>query len=415
MGSDRPHIVVIGAGIVGICTAAYLLRNGCQVTLVDRRGPGEATSFGNAGGISSSSATPLAMPGIWKKVPTWLTDPDGPLKIRPSYAHRVAPWLISFLRHSSEANARGNSAALYTLNRGSVKDLMPLVQWANLQHLIVVPANLTLYRSKTAYDAARLTHELRDATGHPYEVIDAQTIRKEEPELAPDFNVAIRSPDNGFCRNPLDLSVGLAEKICAEGVSLLRREVQGLDIVDGRLKAVRTDREAIAFDGAVIAAGVWSKHFMDLIGHRVLLESQRGYHVSVKNPNVTLNNVQAVGDKKVSVTPMSSGLRISGTVEFSGTESLPDRRRGAALLPILQQLVPRLKVEETTEWSGHRPCTPDSLPVIGRSSKVGNIYFGFGHGHQGLMGAAPTGRILSEIILGRDPGVDVSPFSADRF
>lgn len=411
----KPHVVVIGAGIVGICTAAYLLRNGCRVTLVDKRGPGEMTSFGNAGGLSSSSATPLAMPGIVNKVPGWLLDPDGPLKIRPSYAHRVAPWLLRFIRQSAERRVRHNSTALYSLNSGSVRDLMPLVQWANLQHLIVVPANLTLYRTRAGYDSAGLTHELRDATGHPYEVIDAKTIRELEPELAPDFNVAIRSPDNGYCRSPIDLSTGLADKIFSEGVGFLRREVQGLDIADGMITAVRTDREALECDAAVIAAGVWSKQFMEFLGHRISLESQRGYHVSVKNPNVTLNNILAVGDRKVSVTPMSSGLRISGTVEFSGTETLPDFRRGRSLLPILQELVPRLKVEETTEWSGHRPCTPDSLPVIGRSAKVRNAYFGFGHGHQGLMGAAPTGRILAEIILGRDPGVDLSSFSADRF
>lgn len=408
-------MVVVGAGIVGLCTAAYLLRNRCQVTIVDRRGPGELTSFGNAGGLSSSSATPWAMPGILKQVPKWLIDPSGPLHVRPRYALQALPWLLRFIAQASVERVKHNSQALYSLNRGSVRDLMPLVQWAGLGHLIVVPANLTLFQTRQHFDAARLTNALRDATGHPYEIIDGATIREIEPELAPIFDLAVRSPDNGYCRDPFELSKGLAEKLAADGVTFVRGDVTGFETVDGRIRAVKTDRAALPADAVVIAAGVWSKVLVAALGHTVPLESQRGYHVSVKQPNVTLNNILAVGHKKVSVTPMSSGLRISGTVEFSGTQALPDYRRADTLVPVLQQLMPRLKIEETSEWAGHRPCTPDSLPVIGRSPSVTNAYFGFGHGHQGLMGAAPTGRILSEMIMNRHPGVDVAPFAIERF
>jgi len=408
-------VVVIGAGIVGLCCAAYLHRNGYKVTIIDRRGPGEMTSFGNAGGLSSSSATPWAMPGILKDVPKWLLDPEGPLHVRPSYASKALPWLLRFIRESSETRARRNSTALYSLNRGSVRDLMPLVQWAGLGHLIVVPANLSLFRTRESYDKTTLANQLREATGHPYEVIDGKTIREIEPNLAPIFDLALRSPDNGYVKDPYDLSKGLADKLFGDGVTFVRGDVTGFDIADRRIRAVKTDRNPLVADHVVVAAGVWSKVLAEALGHKVALESQRGYHVSVKNPNVTLNNILSVGHKKVSITPMSSGLRVSGTVEFSGTQALPDYRRADILVPILKDLMPKLEVHETSEWAGHRPCTPDSLPVIGRSPKIANALFAFGHGHQGLMGSAPTGRMISELVMGRDPGVDMTPFRIDRF
>jgi D-amino-acid dehydrogenase len=415
MAGERGSVVVVGAGIVGLCCAAYLHRNGFTVTILDRRGPGEMTSFGNAGGLSSSSATPWAMPGILREVPKWLTDPQGPLHVRPRYAARALPWLLRFLREAAEPRVRHNSKALYSLNRGSVRDLLPLAQWAGLSHLIVVPANLTLFRTRASYDKGSLANELRDATGHPYEILDGRDIREREPELAPIFDLALQSPDNGYVKDPYDLSRGLADKLAADGVTFIRADVTGFEFANGIVTAIKTDRTSINADHIVIAAGVWSKVLAEALGHKVALESQRGYHVSVKQPNVTLNNILSVGHKKVSITPMSSGLRISGTVEFSGTQSLPDYRRADMLVPILKDLMPRLIVEETSEWSGHRPCTPDSIPVIGRSPKWRNAWFAFGHGHQGLLGSAPTGRILSELIMGNDPGVDVHPFRIDRF
>lgn len=408
------HVVVIGAGIVGLCTAAYLLRRGHRVTVIDRRGPGEMTSFGNAGGLSAS-ATPMAMPGIVRNVPKWLMASDGPLHIRPGYALRALPWLLRFVAQSRLSHARRNSHALYSLNSRSIGDLRPLLQWASLENLVVTPANMTLFRTRAQYDASRLTHELREATGHPYELLDGETIRAMEPHLTADYNLALRAPDAGYCRDPYDLSRGLAQTLFAAGCAYLRADVTGFDLVDGRIRAVKTDRSAIAASHVVVAAGIWSKVLVERLGHFVPLESQRGYHVSVKSPNVTLNSLIAVSDRKVSVTPMSSGLRISGTVEFSGTSALPNYDRAAMLLPILKALMPTLRIDEISEWAGHRPCTPDSLPVIGRSSKVANAYFGFGHGHQGLMGAGPTGRALSDLVGGGAPPIDLSPFSIERF
>lgn len=411
----QPGVAIIGAGIVGLATAMWLTRQGCPVVLIDRRGAGEATSFGNAGGISPASCTPIALPGMLRQVPGWLAREDGPLRIRPSYALRAAPWLLRFLRETTEARVRRNSTALHQINRGAVRDLMPLIDDAGLHDLLVLPGHLTLYRDRARHDAAHLTNALREASGHPYEVLNAGQIREIEPELSSDYTFAVRSEGNGFCRDPYALSQGFARHLQSRGAPLLRREVQGFIHEGSAITGVQTDRGPVMADRIVLCAGIWSKQVLAPLGLRVALESQRGYHVAAIDPNVTINNILGVGDRKVAVTPMNSGLRVAGTVEFSGIESAPDPRRAKALIPALRAIVPRLKIEEIREWSGHRPCTPDSLPILGPTRRWQNLLLGFGHGHQGLMGSGPTGRILADLVLGRDPGLDLGPYAVDRF
>src|SRR5690606_39077065 len=141
----------------------------------------------------------------------------------------------------------------------------------------------------------------------------------------------------------------------------------------------------------------------------------RGYHVTIPAPGIELNNMLLVIDKKIAITPMNSGLRIGGTVEFAGVTPPPDFKRAKNFLPIARELLPGIVTENHTEWMGHRPCTPDSLPVIGAADRCRGLYLAFGHGHMGLLGSAPTGRILGDVILGRNPGLDITPYSLDRF
>ena len=383
--------------------------------LIDRRGPGEMTSYGNAGGVQNLATTPIGMPGMLREVPRWLTDPLGPLHIQPRYLTRALPWLLRFARETTERRARHNARALNELNRNSVTDTMELARWAGVEHLLELSGQLYLFRNKGDYEQDRLGKDLRDATGRPYEVIGANAIRDMEPNLAPIYEVALLVPGDGFCRNPYKLTTSWADAAIAEGATFLRAEVTGFERENGAIAAVKTDRGRRAVSSIVVAAGVWSKPLVRLLGHDVPLESQRGYHVTIRNPGVTTHRTCLLQDRKLAITPMEMGLRIAGTVEFAGLDALPNSRRIEALLRLIREVIPGVNTEDYTEWMGHRPALPDSLPVIGRSPIVPNVVFAFGHGFFGLIGAATTGRLVADLIARQASAIDLSPYRVDRF
>ena len=406
---------VVGAGIVGTCCAAHLAKRGIPVLLVDRRGPGEMTSYGNAGGIQNLATTPIGMPGMLRDVPQWLMDPLGPLHIQPRYLPGVLPWLLRFARETTERRVRHNARALNALNRNSVADTVALAHWAGVEHLIELSGQLYLFRTRADYENDRLGKELRDATGLPYEVIGNNAIRDLEPDLAPIYEVALHVPGDGFCRDPYKLTTSLAEAAIREGVEFLRADVTGFERSDGAISAVKTDRGRRGVSAVVVAGGAWSKPLVRLLGHNVPLESQRGYHVTISNPGPTTRHMCLLQDRKLAITPMAMGLRIAGTVEFAGLHVPPNSKRVEALLRLIREVIPGVNTEAYSEWMGHRPALPDSLPVIGRSPVVPNALFAFGHGFFGLIGAATTGQIVADLVTGRAPPIDLTPYRIDRF
>jgi D-amino-acid dehydrogenase len=178
---------------------------------------------------------------------------------------------------------------------------------------------------------------------------------------------------------------------------------------------VRTDGGAVEVDVVVIAAGAHSHELSSRLGSRVPLETERGYHVMLESPSIVPRMPVASGEGRYFVTPMEGGLRIAGTVELAGLQAPPDFRRADALLEKARRLLPELRFAKVERWMGHRPSLPDSMPVIGRSPRVPNAYFAFGHGHVGLTAAAPTGEIVADLVGGRRPFMDIAPFAPDRF
>jgi D-amino-acid dehydrogenase len=165
----------------------------------------------------------------------------------------------------------------------------------------------------------------------------------------------------------------------------------------------------------VVAAGAWSHHLSSRLGDRVPLETERGYHTTLPNPGVTLNNMITSGDGHFVITPMTMGLRVGGTVELGGLKAPPNYERARKLVGVAARYLPGLNTAGGSEWMGHRPSLPDSLPVIGPSPRHRNVYYAFGHGHLGLTEAATTGRIIAQLMTGEAPGLDVSPFRVNRF
>ncbi|HYB11190.1 MAG TPA: FAD-dependent oxidoreductase [Alphaproteobacteria bacterium] len=414
-GTSRQKVTVIGAGIVGTVAANYLLREGHEVTLIDRAGPGEATSFGNAGGITCAAVVPIAYPGMIKDIPGWLLDPNGPLYLHWSYLPQVLPWLIKFLRAGRRDRVERISKALATLNIPTFDAYRPLLKDAGLEHLFHQTGQLFVYRSKRAFERDRFGIDLKRATGLRLDVLDGDEIRQLEPSLAPIFPAAYFIPDNGHCKNPFRLVQGLAEYFVRRGGALVREEVLGFEMGARGPGTLITRGGRRASDVTVIAAGVWSNALTKQLGFDVPIITQRGYHVTLPDPGVMPRIMVLPMDNKIAITPMEMGLRLAGTVELAKLESPPNYARAKCLLRIGREIFPGLRTEGYTEWMGNRPCFPDSLPVLGPVPGLGDTFVAFGHGHHGLLSASQTGKVIAELIGGRPPSIDLTPFRIDRF
>ncbi len=415
-GGRGMHIAVVGTGIVGSATAAWLQRDGHRVTFVDPQDAGEACSFGNAGSLSPSAVLPVGMPGMWKKVPRWLLDPDGPLVIRAHYLPVVLPWLMRFLRHSSEREVTRIATAMRGLLAPVFDAYMPLVQRAGASGLVRQDGCLYVYSSRASANRWAWGADLRRSLGVEMQPLEGEALFEMEPDLRGSFSFGQFAPDNGSTPDPSALVKAIHGQAMRDGAAHVRARVTGFHRKDGQVRALRIEGQPdLEVDGVVIAAGAWSGVLARQLGTKVPLETQRGYHVTVQNPGVALTrNVMAV-EQNIMVNPMSMGLRLAGTVELAGLTAPPNYARAEGLLARGKDLFPRLRTEDRTLWMGHRPCLPDSMPVIGRAPRVENVWFGFGHGHVGMCGGATTGREIANLVSGRAPQIDLTPFRADRF
>ena len=409
------HATVIGAGNIGICSAAYLRRAGYAVTVVDRVPPGMSTSFGNAGSLSPSANLPVSMPGMLGKVPGWLLDPLGPLTIRWPYLPIVAPWLMRFLPHGRPAEVRRIAAAMRQLMEPVFECYEPLIKDAGAEHLIRRNGCLYVYESEAEFQAARFGIDLRRDLGARFDEIGADEIHRLEPAVNPMFPLGLFAPDNGSTLDPQGLVMAIADSVLASGGEILERDV--LDIEMGEKGPCRliTDGAPLEVDILVVAAGAWSGKLARRLGHKVPLETQRGYHVTLSDPGIEISRTVMWNRRSVFVNPMSMGLRFAGTVEFAGLEPEPRYRRAEKLEVLGKQMFPDLDTSNPDHWMGHRPCLPDSLPVIDRARAFPDVVFAFGHQHVGMCCGAPTGRLVSELVRGVPTSIDLAPFRIDRF
>jgi D-amino-acid dehydrogenase len=408
-------ITVIGAGIVGVATAAYLRRDGHEVTIVDMRPPGEYCSFGNAGILSPGSCVPLATPGIHWKVPGYLADPMGPLMIRWSYLPKAAPWLLRFLAASRPTRVEQIADALRPLIRQTFDAYAPLVKDAGIADLIRQTGYVVAYEKRASYLGDNLSWKLRRDRGVIVEELDDAALKKLVPQLTGHYEAGLYLPEQGFVANPERLTKGIAAQFQRDGGVILQREVRDIEVGPDGPRALVTNDGGLPVETLVICAGSHSNEFTSKLGDRVPLEAERGYHVTYSDPRFTLPMPVFMPEHKFFITPMEMGLRIAGQTEFAGIHAEPNYARADILAKHMQRVFPGISEADATKWMGRRPSMPDSLPVIGRSTRFANAWYAFGHGHVGLCSGAPTGRVIADLVAERKPSVDVTPYSPARF
>jgi len=407
-------VLVAGAGVVGLALAFELARAGWRVTVCDPEPPGSQCSRGNAGAISAGSVAPLAMPGVMRSAFSMLLDSASALHIPFRYWLRAAPWLTEFARAARPGRVRHIAQALEGLLAGSLDSHARLAREVGCPELIRRNGQLHVYPDRRAYDKDRGSWELKRAHGQRMECVQAGEIRELEPAVSERYRYGVLLPDEGWVAEPQRYTQAIAAALQAMDVPIVRAGIASLRRDGGAWTASDGARDWRA-GRVVVAAGAWSRPLLAAQGHDVPLESQRGYHLQARDAGVSLSRVTVLADRKVFVTPMESGLRIAGTVEFGGLERPPSARRAMLLGDHARAGFRGLRLEQPSIWMGHRPCLPDSMPVLGPVPDRPGLWCAFGHGHLGLTGSANTARLLAAAMAGRGDERVLAPFSIGRF
>ncbi len=412
---SEQDIIVIGAGVVGAATALALRREGHGVLVIDREGPAAGASSGNAGAVVNESCAPTAMPGVWKQALASIGDPLSPLSIRPSYLLRAAPWLLRFLLASRQGRVASIARELHALSQHAASDWRKLTKGTALDGFFHDGGWLKVYETEAAFEKTAAARKLMDALGVGYELLSADDIRNLEPALAPIFHHGIFQKSSLRCDDPAGLVRAMVDEAVSAGAAFRVATVTALEPQGQRVR-VRCGSETLGARRVVVAAGAWSRRLAAQVGHKVPLDTERGYHVMLpRGTEALLSRPVLNGERSFVLSPMRAGLRMTSQVEIAGVDAPPNFARVRHLLPEARRMLPELDVREESVWMGCRPSLPDSLPVIGPARNAPNVLFAFGHQHLGLTLAAVTAFAVAAVVAGREPAVDLSPYRPERF
>jgi len=415
-GTHQPrHFTVVGAGIVGVCCACALLRDGHRVTLIDRDEPGRGCSYGNGGIIQVGASVPVATPGVLRQVPRMLLDPNGPLVIRWPCLPRLAPYLLRYIAAARPDRVERISVAIAALLDVALDAFREMLGAAGALDAIAHTGELYVYQTELAYRAARAAHDMRRRRGVRVEELSADEVRRLVPAIAPSVRRGVFLPDCMTAADPFHLTTRLVEAFRRDGGVVLRETLRDIELASDRRMTLLTDAGRHDVDRVVLATGAWSRRWAAKLGARIPMDTERGYHVMLSDPGIDLRIPVLSGDHRFGVTPMAEGIRVAGTAELAGLDAQPNYRRAEMLVPMAEALLPGLRTDTHDNWMGHRPSTPDSLPVIGRSPRVPEAFFAFGHGHLGLTLGPITGKLVADLAAGRPSTVDMAPYAAERF
>jgi D-amino-acid dehydrogenase len=414
-------ILILGAGVIGTTSAYYLAKAGHEVTVVDRQpGPALETSFGNAGELSYGYASPWAGPGIPLKAIKWLTMVDGPLVIRPMLDYRMWIWGLRLLANCTTRAYAINKSRMVRLAEYSNDRMVELRQLPGLAFDGREQGTLQLFRTQQQLDHIHGDVEVLKQYGVPYEVLDPKGCIAAEPGLATaqvPFVGALRLPndDTGDCKM---FTEGMAKLAVEAGVSFMfGTSIDRIETSGGKVTGVATSRGVLTADAYVGAMGSYTPLLVAPLGIRLPVYPIKGYSLTVPITDASVAPVSTVMDEtyKVATTRFEDRIRVGGTAEIAGWDmTLRPHRRGP-LDRSLRDLFPKAgDLSKASFWCGLRPMTPDGTPVIGKA-KFDNFYLSTGHGTLGWTMAAGSGRILADMISGRQPEIDTSDLGLSRY
>ena len=413
--TNSMHCVVIGAGTVGSCCAWYLRQRGYRVTLIDSVLPGEACSYGNAACISPSAVVPFSYPGMIKKLPGWLLDPLGPVRIRPRDFPALLPWFWKFWRAGKMQKVREITHSQTLLMHTVFADFDEILRTVGISGLKIPRGAIHIWDNEKQFRADLWQAELFTALGFSMQRLDTDELKTMTPCLKLGQGVAVLMPEWHHVLDPAVMTRQIAEHCFANGGAWIQDRVKRIDI---QKKGINLDTESghkLHADKLVIAAGAWSNALASQVDFPVSMIAKRGYHAMIPEPGIELDYPVLSMDHHFVMTPMQGGLRLAGTAEFAALDAEPDYRRAKVLVRQASRYLEGLQADNVSEWMGQRPMTSDSMPVISPSPVCPDVFYAFGHGHFGLTQGPTTGRLVADMISGTEPSIDLSAFHIDRF
>jgi D-amino-acid dehydrogenase len=408
-------IAVIGAGVVGLSTALYLRRSGRDVTIIDPLPPPGGASYGNAGMISADTSVPIALPGMLRKVPSWLTDPLGPLAVRPSYFPKALPWLMRWIAASRMPRVLEISDAMRALHKDAFLCWKELLGPQNFADLVRPAGQVHVWETDAETPGAALERQLRERQGIASQALTSDDLRQMFPGISTAVRRGMLVPGNGYTVSPQRIVQTLHRLFLEAGGRVVPENVMKIMPREGGGYDLMTNVGFHAAQQIVVAAGAWSVRLLKPLGVSVPLETERGYHVMLPTPNVSLTTTLSNKSRSFGVTPMEQGLRVAGTVEIAGLDAPPDERRAKALLANVRTMFPDVNTDGHRFWMGFRPSTPDSLPIVGEVAGRPGLFLAVGHGHFGMTGGPPSGRLLSQLINHQPTAFNAAAYGPQRF
>ncbi len=369
-------------------------------------------------GIAFAEIYPTIHPRILLKIPGWLMDPLGPLTIRWSYLPKALPWFLAAGRNTLPDRVKAITAARANLGLRAMSDFETLLKAAGTLELISTRDTLRVFDNEQQFAAEAHERAIKNAYGYETKRLSGNEAREVEPALSSHIHCGVFHGGWYFVKDPERVVKSIAAEVVRNGGTIVADDVAAIETRDGRATQLRLKSGGIhSIDRLVVCAGAYSHLLSKQLGDRVLLEAERGYHMMLANSGVSLSRSITYVRTPGAATPMDMGLRLAGADEFAGLEAAPNYARADALWKIFKAVLPGMREPDadTTRWMGRRPGTPDSLPVIGPSKYVSNVWYGFGHGHMGLTWGPTTGRLVSELMTGAKSNIDLSAFRVDRF
>jgi len=409
-------VIVLGAGIIGVSVAVQLARRGKSVVLLDRRGPGEETSFGNAGLIQREGVVPYSFPQDLGLLARYSLNNRIDAHYHMAAMPKIAPFLARYWYHSQPARHAAISRSYAPLIERSITEHSILIDEAKAGDLIVKNGWMEAYRTEAKRDgdfafAERLARDY----GISHTKLTRQELAQAEPHLSLDFVGGLKWDDPWSVLDPHGLTMAYLRLFESLGGTFVKGDAAALSQTPTGWK-IQTENGLIEAESVVVALGPWSDTVTTRLGYRFLMGVKRGYHMHYAPQEGTkLNNWLIDAERGYFLAPMKKGIRLTTGAEFADRDapkSPVQLYRAERVARTIFPLGGRLDAEP---WMGARPCTPDMMPVIGKAPRHKSLWFAFGHAHHGLTLGPITGRILAEAMLGETPLIPIGPYAAERF